>query len=90
MKQTGTLLLALAALASGHAASAKDIQIQENSSGLAAEQSVNIARTAVSMGVKEPLILRKSADGVSVSGAGTTACNIKLSADAKILGVSCK
>ena len=45
--------------------------------------------TAVSMGVKEPLSIRKSADGVTISGSSGTQCNIKLN-NGKIAGVSCK
>ena len=41
------------------------------------------------MGVKEPLSIRKSADGVTISGSSSTRCNIKLN-DGKIAGVSCK
>ena len=41
------------------------------------------------MGVKEPLSIRKSADGVTISGSSGTQCNIKLN-DGKIAGVSCK
>lgn len=84
------ILTALLLGAAAAGVSAKEIQIQENSSGLSEAQSRQIAAAAKAMGAKEPLILRKSADGVSVSGTDATVCKIPLSADGKILNVSCK
>jgi putative periplasmic protein len=89
MNKKTALLLAFAVAAFGQQAAAKEIKIQENSAGLSAELTENLAGTAVSMGVKEPLVIKKSGDGVVISGAGATRCNIKLNDD-KIAGVSCK
>ncbi|MDO4998372.1 MAG: hypothetical protein Q4E16_07000 [Neisseria sp.] len=89
MTQFKRVMFTLAIVASSATAMAKDIQIQENSSGLPADKVENIARTAVAMGAKEPLVLRKSADGVSISGSSATVCNIKLKNE-QIQGVSCK
>ena len=94
MNKTTVILLTLATLIASPVAMSKEksIQIKEDSSGLAAEQSENIARTALAMGVKEPITIRKNSQGVAVSGSSATACNVKLSADnpPKIQGVSCK
>ncbi|MGF6147562.1 Uncharacterised protein [Kingella potus] len=89
MNKKTALLAALALTAAVHTASAKDIKIQENSAGLDETLTQNLANTAVSMGVKEPLTIKKSGDGVSISGSNATRCNIKLN-DGKIAGVSCK
>ena len=89
MNKKIAILLALAAAVAAPAAMAKDINIQENSAGLSEQLTENLAATAVSMGVKEPLSIRKSADGVTISGSSSTRCNIKLN-DGKIAGVSCK
>lgn len=93
-KRTGTLLLTVLSLALSPMAVSKEkaVSIKENSSGLSADQSENIARTAVSMGVKEPVSIRKSGSGATVGGASSASCDFKLSKDAqpKILGVSCK
>ena len=94
MNKTTAILLTLAAIAASPMAMSKEksINIKEDSSGLAAEQAENIARTTLAMGVKEPLVIRKNSGGVSVSGSSATACNVKLSSDTppKIQGVSCK
>ena len=89
MNKKIAILLALAAAVAAPAAMAKDSKIQENSAGLSEQLTENLAATAVSMGVKEPLSIRKSADGVTISGSSGTQCNIKLN-DGKIAGVSCK
>ena len=89
MNKKIAVLLALAAAVAAPAAMAKDIKIQENSAGLSEQLTENLAATAVSMGVKEPLSIRKSADGVTISGSSSTRCNIKLN-DGNIAGVSCK
>ena len=83
MNKKIAVLLALAAAVAAPAAMAKDIKIQENSAGLSEQLTENLAATAVSMGVKEPLSIRKSADGVTISGSSGTQCNIKLN-DGKI------
>ena len=89
MNKKIAVLLALAAAVAAPAAIAKDIKIQENSAGLSEQLTENLAATAISMGVKEPLSIRKSADGVTISGSSSTRCNITLN-DGKIAGVSCK
>ncbi|WP_315285715.1 hypothetical protein [Neisseria bacilliformis] len=89
MNKKTALLTTLVLAASVHAAQAKDIKIQENSAGLPAPLTQNLANTAVSMGVQEPLTIKKSGEGVSISGSNATRCNIKLN-DGKIAGVSCK
>ncbi|WP_107687905.1 hypothetical protein [Neisseria wadsworthii] len=97
-KRTGTILLTVLSLALSPMAVSKEksIDIQEDSSGLPAELSENLARTSLSMGVKEPVSIRSSKEGgnnyVVVSGSSSTRCKIKLSKDdePKILGVSCK
>ena len=89
MNKKIAILLALATAVATPAAMAKDIKIQENSAGLSEQLTENLAATAVSMGVKEPLSIRKSADGVTISGSSGTQCNIKLN-KGKIAGVSCK
>ncbi|EGZ44758.1 hypothetical protein [Neisseria wadsworthii] len=97
-KRTGTILLTVLSLALSPMAVSKEksIDIQEDSSGLPAELSENLARTSLSMGVKEPVRIRSSKEGgnnyVVVSGSSSTSCKIKLSKDdePKILGVSCK
>lgn len=91
MKKTFAVLLISAAVASPLAL-AKDVNIAENSSGLPAAQVENIARAAMALGAKEPLVIKKSSDGVRISGSDSAVCQVKLSQDAepKILNVSCK
>lgn len=93
-KRTGTILLTVLSLALSPMAVSKEksINIEEDSSGLSSALSENLARTSVSMGVKEPVRIKSSGDGVVVSGASATSCKIKLSKDSSpaILGVSCK
>ena len=92
-KTTAILLTLITIVASPMAISKeKSIQIKEDTSGLATEHAENIARTALAMGVKEPITIRKNNNGVSVTGASATTCYVKLSADnpPKIQGVSCK
>lgn len=67
----------------------KEINIASNQTGLSAAFSENIARTAMAMGVKEPLVLSSSTGGVMISGSSETQCQIKLNGE-KIMGVSCK
>ena len=89
MNKKIAVLLALAAAVAAPAAMAKDIKIQENSAGLSEQLTENLAATAVSMGVKEPHSIRKTAAGVTNTGSSGPQCNIKLN-DGKIAGVSCK
>lgn len=97
MKKSLIALSALALFAASMAhAGEKALNIASNTSGLSEEFSANIARTAVGMGVKEPLTLSNSVEnGVRyavVAGSTATVCKVKLSADAapKIMGLSCK
>lgn len=85
------LTLALTALALTTPAFAKDKEpeIAANTSGLSAELSDSIARTAMSMGVKEPLTISKDGANAKVSGSNTTVCTAKLN-DGKMMGFSCK
>lgn len=70
----------------------KEPNIQENSSGLSIELSNNIARSAIAMGVQEPLLISKIQNNAKVSGSNATICTVKLSTDEepKMLGISCK
>lgn len=69
---------------------AKDIKIESNTSGLDEAKAQTIAKTATSMGVKEPVSLQKQGNNVVVSGASATTCTVKVSANGTIAGVSCK
>lgn len=97
-KRTGTVFLTVLSLALSPMAVSKEksINIAEDTSGLPAALSENLARTSLSMGVKEPVNIRSSNEGGNryavVSGSSSTSCKIKLSKDdqPKILGVSCK
>lgn len=70
----------------------KEPDIQNNSSGLSVELSNNIARSAIAMGVHEPLNISKIQNNAKISGQNATTCTVKLSNDAKpkMLGISCK
>ncbi len=86
MKKTITLLLAAAFTALP--AAAKDINIASDNSGLPQKTVDNIAQVAVSAGVTEPLHIKKTPGGVSVTGASGSHCNIKVE-NGQIKNVSC-
>lgn len=98
MKKWIPVVWTLSALLASTAAVSKerDLNIQENSSGLPEQLVENIARSSVAMGVKEPLVIRSTNEGgvryAVVSGASVTVCKVKLSADnpPKIQGLGCK
>lgn len=87
MKKLSLILLMLLSMPAF--AKEKALQIASNTTGLSAAFVENIGRTALAMGIKEPISLVKSADGVIVSGSTATKCQIKLNGE-KIMGVSCK
>lgn len=98
MKKFIPVVLVLSGLLANTAAFSKerDLNIQEDSSGLPAQLVDNITRSSVSMGVKEPLVIRSSNEGgvhyAVVSGASATVCKIKLSSGnpPQMQGLSCK
>lgn len=69
-----------------------DIQIQNDTSHLPELLRTNIARSALAMGVQEPLNINQNNTEVQISGNNNTSCIVKLSNDAtpKMLGISCK
>lgn len=73
---------------------AKDVEpkIIADNAHLPAELTINIAKTAVAMGVKEPLTIDKDGTNAKLSGSSSTVCIAKLSGDEapKMLGISCK
>lgn len=73
-----------------HITLAKEIQIQENHTTLTEQQIDTIAKISLGGGVKEPLKLHRTDEGVRVSGDGSAQCHIKLSSEGKPLGVNCK
>ncbi|MDO4878293.1 MAG: hypothetical protein Q3966_03235 [Neisseria sp.] len=87
MDKTKILFLA-AALSAALPAAAKDIEIASDNSGLPQKTVNNIAQVAVSAGVSEPLHIKKTSGGVSVSGASGSHCNIKVD-NGQIKDVSC-
>ena len=94
-KYAAAAIAAMIATAGGlSVALAKEKQpdIQSDTSGLPAELSTSIARTALAMGVKEPLSISKHADSAQISGSNQAVCTVKLSngAEPKMLGISCK
>lgn len=95
MRMTAAVLAAVALIGGGLGlAVAKDNEpaIASDQSGLPAELTANIARTALAMGVKEPLTISKNADSAQISGSNQAVCTVKLSngAEPKMLGISCK
>ncbi len=94
LNTTITVLFTTLALGMTGSAFAKDADpnIASNDTNLSAELTLNIAKTAMAMGVKEPLKLTKEGGNAKVSGGSATVCTVKLSADAapKMLGISCK
>lgn len=90
MKKIQIALLAAALAVAGNVvAKEKELNIASNTSGLSAETVNNIGRTALGMGVQEPLNISKSGDNAKVAGSGSVVCTIKLAGE-KIQGVSCK
>lgn len=84
------MITVLALGASAHAfAAEKEPQIASNTANLPAALTQNIAKTAMAMGVKEPLTIAKDGDNAKISGSNTTVCTVKLSGE-KMLGISCK
>lgn len=81
-------LLALGASVNAFAAE-KEPQIANDSANLPAELTQNIAKTAIAMGVKEPLMIAKEDSNAKISGSNATVCTFKLSGE-KMLGLSCK
>lgn len=93
MKHTSLLILLTAcALSAPALAKEAEINIANNTSGLSAQLSENLARTAMAMGVKEPLTISKDGSSAKISGSNATVCTAKLSdgAEPKMLGISCK
>lgn len=90
MKKMSMMLMAAAVMMTGSAlAQEKALNITENTAGLSEQFTTSIAKTAVSMGVKEPLVISKSGNDAKITGATATVCLIKLSGET-IQGVSCK
>lgn len=90
MKKTYMMLIVAAVAISGSVlAKEKELDIASNTSGLSAETTASITKTAVAMGVKEPLNISKSGNDAKVAGSGSTVCTIKLAGET-IQGVSCK
>lgn len=73
-------------------AGAKDIKIDGNNTSYAPEEVQKLASTAVKMGVKEPLNMNLAAGNLTVSGASSTKCVIKVGTGQtpQIVGISCK
>lgn len=69
-----------------------DPQIATDNAHLSSELTFNIAKTAIAMGVQQPLTLNKEGINAKISGSNSTICIAKLSSDAepKMLGISCK
>lgn len=84
-----TFIVATVAISGSIMAKEKELNIASNTSGLSAETTANIAKTAVAMGVKEPLIISKTGNDAKVAGASSTLCTIKLAGET-IQGVSCQ
>ena len=66
--------------------------IAADNANLSNELTFNIAKTAIAMGVKQPLTINKDGNNAKISGSNSIICTAKLSADAepKMLGISCK
>lgn len=94
-KYAAAAIAAMIATAGGlSVALAKEKQpdIQANTANLPAELTTSMARTALAMGVKEPLTISKNGNNAKISGSNQAVCTVKLSdgAEPKMLGISCK
>lgn len=88
-----TLLAATAALSFGvKAYAAKEIKIADNNTPYTASEVQQLASTAVSMGVGEPVNLNLTNGTLTVTGSNHTSCQFKVGEGdkPKIQGLSCK
>ena len=87
-----TTTFAIFAISLSASALAKDTAPAADNTNLPSELTFNIAKTAIAMGVKQPLTINKDGNNAKISGSNSTICTAKLSADAepKMLGISCK